>query len=344
MGERMPRTAFGLLASYTAGPVTVSTDIGPALRAKIDNSAQDFVLGNELVWNTGVSVLLPQEQVSIDAAILVRGGFERFFVGAAENSMEWLAGVRYRPTEIVQINAGIGRGITQGYGTTGIRAMAGVSFFYKPKPPIEEEPELDVIISDIPEEEDLIEVSDPIIEDTGPREWKEGELAHLEQERIVIREPIQFEVNTANILPESLPTLEAIAGLLNGNDSIGHLLIEGHASEEGDFAHNYELSIRRAKSIFEQLIVNGTHPSRMSYRGMGEVVTIQEGSDEASLATNRRVEFKIIRQYSADEKRPDLDTQIKLPWDGSPATVEKPEAKGRKKGRRVRKPKQESAE
>jgi hypothetical protein len=79
----------------------------------------------------------------------------------------------------------------------------------------------------------------------------------------------------------------------------------------------------------------------MSYRGMGEVVPNQSGTDEASLATNRRVEFKIIRQYNPDEKRPDLNTAIKLPWSGAEATVEKPEAKGRKKGKRVRKPKQE---
>ena len=156
------------------------------------------------------------------------------------------------------------------------------------------------------------------------------------------RDPIQFEFNAANILPESLPTLEAVANLLNGNGSIGHLLVEGHASEEGDYKYNYELSIRRAKAIFEQLILNGTHPSRMSYRGMGEVVPNQEGSTEESLATNRRVEFKIIRQYTPDEKRPDLNTDIKLPWNGDEAVVEQPKTENKSKGRRVRKPKAEA--
>ena len=343
MGERLPRTVFGLLVSYDNGPLTVTTDIGPALRAPVDNSAQDFKLGNELIWNTGISILLPEEQWSIDGSILIRGGFERFFVGYAENSMEWVAGVRYRPTQGIQLNGGIGRGITQGYGTTGVRVMAGITFRYQPKDIIDDEPELDVLISDMPDDEDLIEVSDPVVVDDGPRPWQEGELAQLQQERIVIREPIQFEFNTANILPESLPTLAAVAGLLNSNDAIGHLLIEGHASEEGTFNYNYELSIRRAKAIFEQLIVNGTHPSRMSYRGMGEVVPNTAGSDEASLATNRRVEFKIIRQYTPDE-RPSLETNIKLPWDGTEATVERPEAKGRTKGKRVRTPKKESGE
>ena len=338
MGEPLPRTWFGLLASFETGPIQVQTDIGPALRSAVDNSNQDFVLGNELVWNTAVKVRLPKEQFSIMGSVLVRGGFNRFFTGPAENSMEWLAGLQYRPVKAIQIDAGIGRGITQGYGTSGVRLMTGVSFYFLARKQEMEEPEFDVAISDIPDDEPMIEVSDPIIDEPeGPRPWEEGQLARLEQERIVIRDPIQFEFNTANILPESLPTLEAVADLLNQNGSIGHLLIEGHASEEGTFQYNYDLSIRRAKAIFEQLIVNGTHPSRMSYRGMGEVVPTQEGANEASLASNRRVEFKIIRQFLPDERRPDLDSNILLPWDGSNAKVKEPNSQKRKKGARIRK-------
>ena len=153
MGERLPRTVFGLLASYSAGPLSVTTDIGPALRAKVDNSSQDFVLGNELVWNTGIAYTLPQKKWPW-RSVLIRGGFEKFFVGAAENSMEWIAGVRYRPTGGIQVDAGIGRGITQGYGTTGVRVMTGLSLLHA-QGQIEEEPDIDFVDSDIPDDVDL---------------------------------------------------------------------------------------------------------------------------------------------------------------------------------------------
>ena len=114
---------------------------------------------------------------------------------------------------------------------------------------------------------------------------------------------------------------------MNGDARIGHLLIEGHASEEGSFAYNYDLSIRRAKAIFEQLIVLGVHPERMSYRGMGEVVPVAMGSDEASLEKNRRVEFEIIKQYDPNETRPSrrppvLKPDIRLPWNGEDKAVD----------------------
>ena len=237
MGEELPRTQFGLLASYTQGPITVLTDIGPALRATVDNSNQDFLLGNELVWNTGMRYALPDEKLSVTGAILIRGGFKKFFTGAAENSMEWLAGASYRPTRAIQLDAGLGRGITQGYGTTGIRLMTGVSFYHVARPRLEDEPEFNVAFSDIPDDEPEIIISDPDpTPEIPPKEWQEGQLARLEQERIVIRDPIQFELNTANILPESLPTLQAVADLLNANDRIGHPI--GCLFQVGDCDHD----------------------------------------------------------------------------------------------------------
>jgi len=159
--------------------------------------------------------------------------------------------------------------------------------------------------------------------------WEEEELARIEGERIVIRDPIEFEFATSNILPASLPTLQYVADLLNENWQIAHLVIEGHASEEGSFVYNYDLSIRRSRAIWEALIRAGVHPDRMSYRGMGEVVPRNEGEDEASLAGNRRVEFEIVRQYRPDETPEPMRENVRLPWTGEPANVgtpPKPEA------------------
>ena len=165
---------------------------------------------------------------------------------------------------------------------------------------------------------------------TVEKKWKEGELARVEDEAIVIRDPIQFEFNTANILPESLPTLHFVAKLMNENARIGHVVVEGHASEEGTFIYNYDLSIRRARSIWEEIITAGVHPDRLSYRGMGEVVPRKKGTEEAALATNRRVDFHIVHRYNELDVLPEYPEDIKLPWSGQPAKVRTPEDIARK--------------
>ena len=64
----------------------------------------------------------------------------------------------------------------------------------------------------------------------------------------------------------------------------------------GTHEYNYDLSNLRARAIFRALIEAGVHPDRLSYRGYGEAMPKNLGSDEAALAENRRVEFHIVRQ------------------------------------------------
>jgi outer membrane protein OmpA-like peptidoglycan-associated protein len=155
----------------------------------------------------------------------------------------------------------------------------------------------------------------------GPPDWVVGQLARVEANQIVIRDPIQFEKGTARILPESRPILQQVAGLLQDHPRIVHLVIEGHASEEGDHNFNYDLSIERARSIWEQLVRAEVHPDRLSYRGMGEVVPVTVGADESALAVNRRVEFRITAQQHPLDPDPVYRTIPVLPWE----TVEQEE-------------------
>ena len=90
-----------------------------------------------------------------------------------------------------------------------------------------------------------------------------------------------------------------VAKLINEDIQIGHLVIEGHASEEGSYGYNYDLSNLRARAIYRALVEAGVHPDRLSHRGYGEAIPIKSGEDEASLALNRRVEFHIVRQDPA---------------------------------------------
>lgn len=324
LGETQPRTSFGMLAAYESGPVLFLGTLGAQTRSNLDTRL-DFALGNELVANGAVVWTVGLDGTAFTGELLSRFGMSRLFVGAAESSIEWLAGMQVPMGERFRLHLGVGRGISAGYGTSSFRGLASIRYERTP-PPVIDEPDFEVSVLDIPD--DLLEEPDPEppdeVEPEPTGEWREGELARVIVDRIEIREPIQFEFATSRILPVSLPLLRQVASLLNKNASIGHLLIEGHASQEGSYIYNYDLSIRRARAVYEQLLVLGVHPARMSYRGMGKVIPLTDGTDEESLAVNRRVEFKIIHQYQPGDELPPYERRVKLPWSGEPAEVEVP--------------------
>lgn len=328
MGEQQPRTYFGLLGAYEAGPVLVLSNLGVQTRFGVDTE-RDFLLDDELVWNSGVVVDTPVDKLAISGELLSRFGMAKLFNGAAETSLEWTAGVQYGLSDDLRLDVGFGRGLTAGYGTTALRGIASVRYQRKPEPPPEPEPDFIVDIVDIPDDEPDEPPDDPPPDPPPTDGWGKGQLVRKNDTVIEIRDPIQFEFGTARLLPASIPTLRQMADVVNSDARIGHLLIEGHASLEGNHSYNYDLSFRRAKAVNEQLIILGVHPERMSVRAMGETVPLSDKTDEASLELNRRVEFEIIKQYDPNETRPErrppvLSPDIQLPWSGEAKTVDLP--------------------
>lgn len=109
--------------------------------------------------------------------------------------------------------------------------------------------------------------------------------------RRAIAFPINFRVNSAEILPESIPFIKSIAGLLNKDPSI-RLLVEGHTDSSGNYARNKALSRDRAYSIVNYLIdYHQVDPSRLIPVGMGSQETL-EGLSPTN-PKNRRVQFRI---------------------------------------------------
>ncbi|HNC99289.1 MAG TPA: OmpA family protein, partial [Myxococcota bacterium] len=247
--------------------------------------------------------------------------------GGAGTSLEALAGVQLTPAKTMLVDVGFGKGLSTGYGSTDFRVMAGFTYIIAPpepviEPVVERDPEEDrkVAVEEIPDVEILPE---PVVE--APKvQWKEGELARVQEKEIIIRDPIQFEEGNANILAGSLPILKEVARLMNENGQIGFMIIEGHASAEGSFEYNYDLSNLRARSIWQALIEAGVHPARIGYRGMGEVQPVVSGDDQAAREANRRVVFAIVRQYQPGDKIPELKTEVRLPWNGEVRNIAAP--------------------
>jgi len=108
----------------------------------------------------------------------------------------------------------------------------------------------------------------------------------------VIAFPINFRVNSAEVLPESAPFLESIAGLLQRDPSL-RLLIEGHTDISGNYARNMSLSRERAFSVMNYLIDRyQIDPTRLVPVGKGPSEPL--GGLAPTDPKNRRVQFRIL--------------------------------------------------
>ena len=298
-GERLPRFAPGFAAQAGLGPVTFLVAGEAMFRRKI-HTGYDFDLGTELRLNLGVRAWPVPGKVLAQLELESRGAVAKFLKGGAENPVDLRLGARVYLGKYLQLDLGGGVGLNGGYGAPAYRFLAGISTRRLPpkRPPVEgmpepepePEPELEI-------EKELAPPPPPppeVVKEEEPEE--EGPLAELEEEIIRINKPIQFEKDSDVILPVSYPILDEVKGILDEHPEIAHVLIEGHASLEGNVAYNWDLSNRRAGSVFRYLVEQGSNSMRLSYRGMGEAIPRgARGVEEDAVAEeDRRVEFRIV--------------------------------------------------
>lgn len=112
----------------------------------------------------------------------------------------------------------------------------------------------------------------------------------LEQNKWVTH-GILFDVNSANIKPESYGTLKEMATVLKEFSDL-KVKIVGHTDGDGNDVSNLELSKKRAASVKESLAKEfGIDESRMETDGKGESEPMDKNDTPSGKANNRRVEF-----------------------------------------------------
>jgi outer membrane protein OmpA-like peptidoglycan-associated protein len=118
----------------------------------------------------------------------------------------------------------------------------------------------------------------------------------------IILKNMQFVGGRHVVLQTSLPQLSELLSALKANPKL-KISIEGHIcclSENVDGldvdTNTQDLSMRRAKAIYEYLIYAGIDENRLQYSGLGHSVPIYPypEKDENEKTINRRVEIKII--------------------------------------------------
>lgn len=125
-----------------------------------------------------------------------------------------------------------------------------------------------------------------------------------------------FETARAQLLPEALPTLNALADSIRKYDNV-EVKAEGHCDYRRvyiAYPSNWELSIARAKAVIDWLIANGIDSTIMSYEGFAATRPVDTGHTPEAWAKNRRVEV-----FLKGKKGPVIDIK-NIPvneWQGS---------------------------
>ncbi|MFU8804714.1 MAG: OmpA family protein [Bradymonadaceae bacterium] len=118
---------------------------------------------------------------------------------------------------------------------------------------------------------------------------------------IVINDRVHFEYDKAVIKEESHDLLNEVAQVINDNERIRKIEVQGHTDHQGSHRYNMNLSENRAKAVREYLVAQGVDEERLTSKGFGFTVPIvalpEDGTEtEEAAAQNRRVEFLILEQ------------------------------------------------
>jgi outer membrane protein OmpA-like peptidoglycan-associated protein len=105
---------------------------------------------------------------------------------------------------------------------------------------------------------------------------------------------IQFEANSAKLLPAGKAELDKLAAFMKQNTGM-EILLSGHTSSEGGAALNRDLSLKRVRSCKDYLVSKGIDDSRITIKGYGPDMPIAPNDTETGRAKNRRVEMKITK-------------------------------------------------
>jgi outer membrane protein OmpA-like peptidoglycan-associated protein len=109
----------------------------------------------------------------------------------------------------------------------------------------------------------------------------------------IVLNNVFYEVNKAELKPESKIELNKVVAFLNYNKTV-RLEISGHTDNSGDKTLNQKLSENRSQSVVNYLISMGIDASRLVARGYGDSKPVLPNTTMENKAKNRRTEMKVL--------------------------------------------------
>ena len=117
---------------------------------------------------------------------------------------------------------------------------------------------------------------------------------------ILILENIEFKPNHTNLtFAEKNEDLLLLLDILENNNSI-KIEISGHTDNSGNESKNKQLSIDRAKFIYDFLIRNGINENQLTFKGFGSQMPAYSNRNKTGRSANRRIEVKLIQKKKED--------------------------------------------
>ena len=112
-------------------------------------------------------------------------------------------------------------------------------------------------------------------------------------------ENIYYDFDKYDIRADAAIELDKLVKILNDNPRI-HIEMGSHTDCRGNDQYNEILSDNRAHAAVEYLVSQGIVASRLTYKGYGETVLVNNCKDgvrcsEQDHQKNRRTEFKVIK-------------------------------------------------
>ena len=101
---------------------------------------------------------------------------------------------------------------------------------------------------------------------------------------------IQFLPGRSDLTPESVVALHEIAAMLEDNSN-WRIRVVGHTDSTGAKEANLDLSMKRAGSVVNWLVLHGVKRPRLETAGAGDAEPVAPNDTEAGRAKNRRIEL-----------------------------------------------------
>ena len=102
-----------------------------------------------------------------------------------------------------------------------------------------------------------------------------------------------FDFDKFDIQPEYRDLLQQKADLMKAYPSI-QVRIEGNCDARGTQEYNLALGERRARAVYEYMVMLGVNPSQLEMISYGKERPAVEGTGPAVWAKNRRDDFRVI--------------------------------------------------
>ncbi len=115
-------------------------------------------------------------------------------------------------------------------------------------------------------------------------------------------ETVYFDFGSSELKQESFSLLDRFAEEMKSNPKL-KILITGHTDDIGSSEFNIELSIKRANSVKDYLVLKGCNPGNIETSGKGMDEPLNNNLTEIERAKNRRVEFSFTNQVNFPEEK-----------------------------------------